>query len=211
MTTTTTTKSKPTRNADGTYTYRGATIRKTEHDGWIVDRADGKVSRLGGNYTLEATARDIDFIIQRGVQAVAHLDANGKPTVTEVPALKQAKADLSVAMGALTSGHFKFTTSVENRPAWRESEQDITLETCVADMEKQLEVGLAKWREASKALDRFKAQGWTNADLVREQELSTAVFSYNYALDDLRHYSAMFGAIDPASIGDAIAEYLPQS
>jgi predicted pyridoxine 5'-phosphate oxidase superfamily flavin-nucleotide-binding protein len=208
MTTTTTTQTKPTRNEDGTYTYRGMTIRKTEHDGWIVDRADGKVSRLGGNHTLSATATDIDWFVTRAVQAVATLDANGKPTVTEIPALKQAKDDLSRAMNALCRGHFSFTTSVENRPAYREGTEDITLETCVAEMAQQLDVMLVAWQTANMALASFKAQGWTNADLVREQELRTAQFTYQYAMDDLRNYNAMFGAVDPAGLGDAIAEYL---
>jgi hypothetical protein len=208
MTTTTATQPKPTRNADGTYTYRGVTIRKTEHDGWTVDRADGKVSRLGGNHTLLATARDVDFIIDRAVNAVATLDTKGAPTETEIPALTQAKDSLSNAMNALLTGYFRFTTSVENRPAWREGETSITLETCVAEMEKQLEEGLAKWRTASEALDRFKAQGWTNADLEREQELKTADWNYRHALNDLANYRALFGAIDPAGLGDAIAEYL---
>lgn len=210
MTNATLSTTKPTRLEGGVYTFHGLTITNGEYGVWYTVNAQNET--VYERSTLKGTTDAIEGTIDRAFKAVMFLDANPAPIRSErLVELEVAKNDLAKAMGSLLTGHIRFTTSVENRPAYRDSEQDITLETCVADMTAQIAEGLAKWSDAYKVLDRFKTAGWSNADLVAEQEYQRAMFDRGYAIGHLKSYSALFGIADPAGLGDAIAEYLVQS
>jgi hypothetical protein len=213
MTNATLSTTKPTRIEAGVYAFHGLTISQLQSFGglvWYTVNADNET--VNESSSLKSATDAIEGTIDRAFKAVAYLDANPAPIRSlRLLDLEDAKRHLTASMSALVSGHFSFTTSVENRPAWREGEKDITLESCLDEMTQQLEEGLAKWQTALGALTRFKQDGWSNADLEAEQDYSRAVFDRHYAIGHLESYSTLFGTADPAGLGDAIAEYLVQS
>jgi len=210
MTNATLSTTKPTRIEAGVYAFHGLTISQLQSFGglvWYTVNADNET--VHESSSLKGAVDAIEGTIDRAFKAVAYLDANPAPIRSErLVELEVAKNDLAKAMGSLLTGYTRFTTSVENRPAYRDNVEDITLETCVAEMTQQLEEGLTKWQYATMTLDRFKTAGWSNDDLVAEQEHSRAMFDRHYAIGHLKSYSALFGTSDPAGLGDAIAEYL---